>query len=195
MKKITTLGLGIISVIIVSAQNKESGLFITELDFENKKISYSTQDPLVKNRIQFHELLNRPYVTIKSNGDRTRLFKEDIFAYQNKGRIVRTVNFVSYTLLEKGPLWIYFRDMNAPQGKGSQREKKYYYAISSKDEIRPLTINNLKKTFPDKYLFHHLLDAQFRSDKDLAAFDRFKNKFKVNYLLETTIYGTAISAP
>jgi hypothetical protein len=40
-----------------------------------------------------------------------------------------------------------------------------------------------------------LLDAQFRSDKDIAAFDRFKNKFKVNYLLETTIYGTAISAP
>ncbi|MBC7828043.1 MAG: hypothetical protein H7122_09870 [Chitinophagaceae bacterium] len=76
-----------------------------------------------------------------------------------------------------------------------KREKKLYYSVSAKDGIIPLTTNNLNKSFPGKHTFHHFPDAQFRSNVELSLLDRFKKKFKVNYLLETTLFVNATGAP
>jgi hypothetical protein len=194
-KNIIAIGLAIFSGVFAYAQSNISGVFLTQMDFENNKLSYTTNDPNAENKFRFHELFGRPFITIKHNGEKIQLFKDDIFAYQKKGRIVRTCNFVSYNFVEKGMIWIYLRDMNVPLGKGIKRERKYYYSVSGKEKIIPLTISNLKNSFPNKHLFHHFLDAHFRSDRDLASYDGFNNKLKVNHLLETTFFQTETTTP
>lgn len=170
-----------------NAQNKTSGVYLSLADFENNKLSYASNATAEKNKIRFNEFAEKPFITIKHNGEKEKLFKDDIFAYRNKGKIVRTWNFRSYNYIEKGPVWIYFKDVSISQGKGIKRERKYYYAVSGQSEIKPLTIHNLKRSFPDNHLFHDLLDAQFSNDAELSLYDRFEGKFKVHHLLETTV--------
>ena len=179
----------------VSAQTRNSGIYLTEMDFENQNLSYSVNDKAQTKKIRFNEFFDRPFVTIKNNGKTLKLYKEDFFAYQKKGRVVRTHHFVSYNLAEKGVIWIYFKDINNSVGKGSKRVRKYFYSVSGKSDIVPLTAYNLKRSFPLKSNFHHFLDAQFRRDSDLALYDEFQKKFKINYLLETTIFGSPVTQP
>lgn len=195
MKQILISLAVVVTAMMANAQSEGNGVYLTQTDFENKKLSYSTNDRSAVNKIRFNEILGKPYLTIRHNGEKIILFKDDIFAYKKKGNIVRTSEFVSYNFLEKGVIWIYFKDMNVAQGKGMKREKKYYYSVSGKGRIIPLTIYNLKKSFPGKYTFHNFLDAQFRGDSELSLYDSFQKKFKVNHLLETTIFGTADAIP
>lgn len=171
--------------------NAQSGVYRTLEDFENNRLSYTTNDKTDENKIRFNEFLSRPYILVKQNGEKIHVFKDEIYAYKNKGNIVRTWNYTQYHFLEKGPIWIYYKDVYASQPKGIQRVQKYFYSTHGKGEIQPLTLHNLKKSFPDNDLFHIYLDAQFRSDADLARYDNYANKFKVNHLLENA--GTGLS--
>ena len=177
------------------SQNKESGIYLTQLDFENGKLSYSTATKNEKNKIRFNEIVEKPFINIRHNGEKIVLFKDDIYAYVKKGSIVRTHNFVSYNFLDRGVVWIYYKDITTPLGKGIKRERKYYYAVSGTDKIIPLTVMNLKKSFPENYAFHNLLDAQFRKDSDLASYNSLEKKFQVNHLLETVLFGTGNAMP
>jgi hypothetical protein len=185
-KNFMALSFAIVSVIAAKAQ---SGIFRTLDDFENNRLTYATNDEMDNNKIRFNEFLNKPYIIVKQNGEKIHVFKDEIYAYKNKGNIVRTWNFTPYHFLEKGPIWIYYRDENASQPKGMLRVRKYFYSTYGKGEILPLTLYNLKRSFPDEDLFHIYLDAQFRNDADLALYDNYANKFKVNHLLEKAATG------
>ncbi|MFX8542996.1 hypothetical protein ABTM06_20020, partial [Acinetobacter baumannii] len=63
----------------------------------------------------------------------------------------------------------------------------FFYSTSGEGVIVPLTIMNLKRSFPDDHLFHNLLDAQFNNDRDLSSYDGFEKMYKINHLLKTTI--------
>lgn len=171
------------------AVNAQSGVYRTLEDFENNRLSYATNDGTNENKIRFNEFLSKPYIIVKQNGEKIHVFKDEIYAYKNKGNIVRTCNFTQYYFLEKGPIWIYYKDVYASLPKGTQRVRKYFYSTHGKGEIMPLTIHNLKRSFPDNDMFHIYLDAQFRNDADLARYDCYANKFKVNYLLEKASTG------
>jgi hypothetical protein len=53
--------------------------------------------------------------------------------------------------------------------------------------LQLLTIANLKKTFPENNTFRHSLDANFRSDKELIAYDGFWKGNKVKYLFQQSL--------
>ena len=196
MKKILLLVMYAVALAtIANSQDYSNGLYLTQADFENNKLSYSTSDVNETNKVRFNEIFGKPYINIRHNGEKSIVFKDDIFAYKKKNKIVRTHNFVSYDFIEKGVIWIYSKDLNVMLGKGIKRERKYFYSVSGKDNIVPLTIYNLKKSFPDKHQFHNFLEAQFRSDADLASYNKLEKKFKVNSLLETTIFSSASAIP
>lgn len=171
--------------VIGNAQPGSSGVYLSQADFENNNLTYSTDDSSEKTRILFNEFFDKPFITVIHSGKKTKLFKEDIFAYKNKGNIVRTWNFTSYNFVEKDNIWIYCKIISVSQGKGIQRERRYFYSVTGKSRIMPLTILSLKNSFPDNHRFHVLLDAQFRSDKELSLYDSFSKKLKVNHLLDT----------
>lgn len=172
---------------LANAQQNQSGVYLSQNDFENNKLSYASNTASGTNKIRFNEFFDKPFITVRHDGKKEQLFKDEFFAYKNKSSIVRTWNFTSYNFAEKGVIWIYYKDLNVSQGKGIRRERRYFYSTSGAGEIIPLTINNLKKSFPDKHLFHDFLDAQFRRDSELSWYDSFEKKYKVNHLLETTI--------
>lgn len=178
-----------------TAQKRASGIYLTQSDFEHRRLSYSTNRDDESNKIRFHEFFQKPYITVKHNGEKTVVFKDDIFAYQKNGKVYKSRDFVSYNFLEKGVIWIYYKEQTVQLGKGVKRERKYYYSVSGKDKIMPLTISNLKKSFPDKYTFHNFLDAQFRSDAELVLYNDMEKKYRVNHLLETTIFSSPDTLP
>ncbi len=169
-----------------NSQQDQSGVYLSQGDFENNKLSYATNTASETSKIRFNEFFDKPFITVNQDGKREQLFKDEIFAYKNKGNIIRTSNFTAYNFAGKGVIWIYYKDLNVSQGKGIRKERKYFYSTSGSGEIIPLTIFNLKKSFPDKHLFHDFLDAQFRRDSELSLYDSFEKKYKVNHLLETT---------
>lgn len=164
--------------------NAQSGVYVTYDDFENNRLTYATNAPAEDNKIRFNEFIAKPYIIVKHKGKKVHVFKDEIYAYKNKKDIVRTWNFTPYHFLEKGAVLIYYRDVYTSNPKGTQRVRKYFYSTYGKGEILPLTVHNLKRSFPDNDLFHIYLDAQFRSDAELAHYDGYSNKYKVNELLE-----------
>ena len=88
------------------SQKKASGIYLTQLDFENARLTYSTENEHEKNRIRFNEFIEKPFINIRHNGEKSILFKDDIYAYQKKGNIVRTHDFESYKFIESGVIWI-----------------------------------------------------------------------------------------
>ncbi|OQP44622.1 hypothetical protein A4H97_09650 [Niastella yeongjuensis] len=169
--------------------NAQSGVYFTYDDFENNRLTYATDEPSADNKIRFNEFIAKPYLIVKHNGEKVHVFKDEIYAYKNKKDVVRTWNFTPYYFLGKGHIWIYYRDVYVSQPKGTQRVRKYFYSTYGKGEILPLTVHNLKRSFPNNDLFHIYLDAQFRSDAELAHYDRYTNKYKVNDLLEKANTG------
>lgn len=193
MKKIfMSLALTGLFGMYANAQRNQSGIYLNYTDFNNNRLSYASNTASDKNKIRFHEFSGKDFITVNHNGEKKKLFKDEIYAYQqNNGQVVRTWNRIPYTLSEQGNIWIYYRDVNVSRGKGIQMERKYFYSTIGDGEIMPLTINNLKHSFPDKYLFQNFLDAQFRTDAELSLYDGFAKKFKVNRLLETTVAPVA----
>ena len=172
-----------------NAQDNASGIYLSQSDFENNKLTYASNATTETIKIHFNEFFEKPFITVKHNGQSEQIFKDDIFAYKNKSNIVRTWSFTSYNFVEKGSIWIYYKDLNLSQGKERKRERKYFYSTSGNGEIILLTIDNLKKSFPDKHLFHDFLDVQFSRDSELSMYDSFEKKFKINHLLETTVFN------
>lgn len=192
MKKIFLLAsLAAFQLVSVKAQTPQSGIYLSEAAFETNKLSYAVNDESETNKIRFNEFLDKPYITVRHNGEKIKMFKGDIFAYKNKDKIVFTRHLTSYNFVEKGVIWIFYKDQNVALGKGIIRDRSYYYAVAGKGEIMPLTRNNLKESFAGYNLFHNFLDAQFRKDEDLSLYDSYAKKYKVNHLLEKTIFETA----
>lgn len=193
MKKIfMSLVLTALFGMYANAQRNQSGIYLNYADFNNNRLSYASNAASETNKIRFHEFSGKDFITVKHNGVKTILFKDQIYAYQrDDGKVVRTWNSTPYTLNEQGKIWIYYKDVNVSRGKGVQIERKYFYSTTGNSEIIPLTVNNLKHSFPDKYLFQNFLDAQFRYDAELSLYDNYTKKFKVNQLLETTLVPVA----
>lgn len=175
-----------------NAQGNQSGIYMRFNDFKNNQLSYTNTDGSGTNKIHFHEFSDKGFITVKHNGRKTYLSKSEIYGYRLKsGQVIRIWNREPYMLHEQRAIWIYYRDLDISKGKGIQKERKYFYSLAGNSEIIPLTIDNLKHSFPDNYLFQNFLDAQFRNDEELSLYDRFANEFKVNRLLETTTFATA----
>ena len=169
------------------AQDRDKGIYLTESDFEQSKLSYSASERKGKLRIKFNEFFKKPYITINENGDKKFIFKDEIFAYRNKKEVIRVWEQKPYVFVEKGPIWIYYRDFNFTRGKGYNTERQYFYSVSGTADIYPLSLNNLKQSFPPGHLYHDILQSNFTHDVQLALYHFAGGKFNINHLLETTM--------
>jgi hypothetical protein len=101
----------------------------------------------------------------------------------------RLYNNEKYEILDNGSIYIYYRYESEELIKGKEMIKtdKYYFSKDGSSEIVPLTIENLKKAFPEDHKFHYELDAEFRSDKELLAYDKYLKTYKVEYLYSQSL--------
>jgi hypothetical protein len=93
----------------------------------------------------------------------------------------------TYDVLDTIGFYIYRGQKLVPQVKGYPRYVPAYFFSTKSTGIQPLTIQNLKNAFPSVPAFHYALDAHFRSDEELMAWDHFQQVYKVKYLLKQSL--------
>jgi hypothetical protein len=60
----------------------------------------------------------------------------------------------------------------------------YYFSKDASSPLQDLSKANLKAAFPTNHKFHDGLDANFKTDSELTAYDSFHKMYKVNHILE-----------
>lgn len=181
------LGSFLIINVSASAQKGSSGIYKTTEDFQNRKLSYAIDYKTEKHKINNYVLFNDAVIKVKHHDTTYTLQKSETYGYRNmKGEDFRFIDNKEYKILNPGePLLIYV--YQHPSHSPKEAEKylpMYYFSIDASAVPQPLTKTNLKKAFPDSHKFHHALDAQFKNDDELYAYDNFHNMYKLNRVLK-----------
>jgi hypothetical protein len=53
--------------------------------------------------------------------------------------------------------------------------------------VRPLTLDALKRAYPENHRFHDLIDLAFRSNEELIRYDDFHHEYRIARLLRATL--------
>jgi hypothetical protein len=169
----------------VTAQQKMAGIYKTMNDYLDNHLSYSKDSCQGIPKINLHGLFARDYVSIQYNGNNIHLKKTDFFAYRlTNGEVYRIAGSNPYQLLNKGPhLLLYKRKIAVNPKEFPSGKFKYYFSTDQDNTLQELTAWNIKKAFPANTSLHDLVDALFKTDDDLVAYDRFHEMYKLEWLL------------
>jgi hypothetical protein len=169
---------------IAKAQKDTCGVYLTAPDFINGKLSYPVYcDEYIPNMQE--ELLGRRHIVILPSGGTYQIDRTNIYAIRCcEGKIVRVYHADCYPIMNPGEQLLIYKVLQNPASKGETARIKYYFSKDAASDIVELTLDNLKTAFPDKQDFLRILEAQFRSDEDLYAYDNYHKCFKLS-----RIYG------
>lgn len=160
-----------------------SGVYKTHSDYLTQKLAFAIDCKTEKHKIKLNEFPNKSFITVIHDGKPHQIAKDSVFGYQLcDGNFVRFADNTDYHLIEKGDVWLYKKIM-IKTPKSSAEPNLNFFSVGSEKPIS-LTMENLKKTFPDNHKFHDALTAQFKSDQELTGYDSFHKKTKLNHLLE-----------
>jgi hypothetical protein len=164
---------------------EDSGLYITYTDFLNHKISYTGD------RLSLNNIFGSNKITVITNNQKKSLLKKDVYGFHDtKEGDYRFYNNELYKVMDSGEgfsLYYAFKPEEINKGKGLVKTDEYFFSITGNSEIYLLTMNNLKKAFPDNNKFHYLLDATFKSDKNLMAYDGYAKTYKIKFLYNESL--------
>jgi hypothetical protein len=90
----------------------------------------------------------------------------------------------SYKIVDTAGFYLYYRYVQYEQtkGKGLIKKDEYFFSKDSNSDIQLLTIENLKKAYPENHRFHYDIDAHFWSDRELMEYDPYTKMYKLKYL-------------
>jgi len=160
------------------------GIYTSLNDFMNHKISYETST-----RIILNEFTASKYVKVLDNGNTVKLAKKDLFGFRDNNNMdYRFYKNELYQILDATYFFIYthYASSTVVKGKGNEKKETLYFSVKGTDNLQPLTVENLKKAFPDNLKFHDLLD-NVRNDADLVKYDAYTKDIKVNYLYKKSL--------
>lgn len=170
------------------AQKDSSGIYKSVEDFQNRRLSYAINYKTEKHKINDYVLFNDAVIKVKHHDTTYTLQKSETYGYRNmKGEEFRFIDNKEYRILNPGePLLMYV--YQHPSHSPKEAEKylpMYYFSTDAASSPQPLTKANLKKAFPDNHKFHDALDAQFKEDDELTAYDSFHKMYKLNRVWES----------
>lgn len=193
MKTIQTLLCTLLIVITagrITAQAQSAGIYETLDDFLQHKVTYPVDCGSQKDRIKLNDLFGSSTGYVVTKGEKHSFNKEKVYGYYNcTNENYRFWNNSAYRIMDTTGLYIYYqyKPIQQPGGKGWLKTDCYFFSVSGTGPIQPLTISNVKKAFPGNHSFHYALDASFRSDKELAAYDGYQKIYKIEYLYKQSI--------
>jgi hypothetical protein len=174
----------------VSAQNKQellknkSGVYMSFADFKAQKLNLEVDYTKEKHKIKSNDFLNKSDIDVIHMDKKYTFAKKDIYGFRDsKGVDFRFFENKEYQIIAADTIFLYLKQENVQvkTGKNPQNKSvdKYYLSLSGNSEILPLTVANLKQAFPENHKMHDALDMMFKSDNDLAEYDKFHKSFKV----------------
>lgn len=176
-----------------SSNAARSGIYRSAESFTKGTLELAIDCRAGTHRIDRHLLLSRPYLDIAHDGVRTRIHKRDIFGFRDcDGSVVRFVEGSEYAILSTGVILMYARSMMVPSGnrEGYRIMPVRYFSLAASDTLLPLTREAIKNAFPAHHELHDALDADFRTDDELGAFDGRHGVYRLQRML-TRFVGAA----
>jgi len=165
-----------------------SGVYRTAADYKSGKLALQVDCKTEKHRIRLHDFLGTTSIDVIHNGEKNTFQKDSIYGIRDcDGKDFRFVSREEYQILESKSIVLYEKLVAATSttGKGIHTVKMMYFSLQPDSGLLPLTNANLKKALPDNHKFHDLLDTNFRTDAEVAAYDPTHKLYKVNHLLQT----------
>jgi hypothetical protein len=173
-----------------TGSGKSSGLYLTSRDFEERKLSYPIDCNNKNDKIRLNDFFGSSSGFVLSNGEKHKFDKKNVYGYHTcDNKNFRFFGNSAYQILDTAGFYIYYQYKSVEQtkGKGLIKADIYFFSKKGDDEITVLNSENLKKAFPENHRLHYAIDANFKSDKDLAAYDSFQKTYKIKYLYDESV--------
>lgn len=172
---------------VANAQKDSSGIYATADDYKNQKLSYAVNYKAEKHTIKSEMLFDNDKIKVKHKGTVYTLKKRETYGYRDtRGKEFRFVDNKEYEILNPGErilLYVYQHAAHAPK-EAERYRPQYFFSVDAAAAPQALTKANLKEAFKDNHKFHDAIDASFRNDEDLRAYDSFHKEYKINRLLQ-----------
>jgi hypothetical protein len=150
-----------------TSHGKEVGVYGSLNDFTQNNLNYESKHSFSK---------SHAYGYVNSKNEKYRFYDNSSY------KIVDTLSFFTYYQYKMEP---------GINGKGLVKTDEYYFSVKGDGPLLPLTINNLKKAFPENNKFHYALDTLFKSDNELLAYDSYLKMYKLKYIFRNSNADTA----
>ncbi len=104
-------------------------------------------------------------------------------------KIYRHFGKGEYQILDTDEFYLYFayEQVEKVKGKALVKTDEYFFSKNAESPIILLTAENLKKAFPDNLPFHYAIDAEFKRDQDLIAYDPYYKGYKLKYVYKQSL--------
>lgn len=107
---------------------------------------------------------------------------------------VRVVAGQRYRVIRADPLYLYELERHELSGKRFVTVTDRFFSTTANAPLRPLTLLELKRAYPDNHRFHDILTLAFASDAELMRWDSYHHEYLVARLLrQSTSGGTLVS--
>ncbi len=171
-----------------SAQKDSSGIYQTADDFRNHKLSYAINYKTEKHKIKDNLIFNPAQVKVKHHDTTYTLDKSAIYGYKSAvGEVFRFVGDESYTVLnpdEEILLYLHTTSISPLLNPAKKVEEHYYFSKDAHNSPIDLTIDNLKKAYPENSKFLASIDKYFKTDDQLLSYDQKRKIYTLNRLMQ-----------
>lgn len=181
--KLTFIVFSMASLTTFFASAQKSGVYQNASDFSSGKLMYEINCSTEKHKIKLNEFLNKDYITVVHDKQPHQLQKKEIFGFKDCNNMNYRFTGDSHYLILNPTEQILLYKHELLASKNQQAVIHYYFSKGANAEVQDLTLTNLKNAFPDRHQLHDALDAEFKSDDELNAYDSFHKMYKINRLL------------
>jgi hypothetical protein len=109
--------------------------------------------------------------------------KSATYGYRNcDGQDYRFSGVAAYQIIDTAGFYLYNYNKLVQGEKISRPQTVFYFSVNANSPVVELTLENLERSFSQNTRFRYQLEAQFRSDKDLTAYDNMLKTYKIKYL-------------
>lgn len=171
----------------IGVKAQTSGVYLTAADFESGKLAYAIDCSKEKHKIKLNEFLGRDYITVIHDNQPHNLKKEEIFGYKNCNDVIYRLSVDKhYQVLNPKEKILLYKIEFLPS-KNQNSTTSYFFSNTATGEVKELTLTNLKNAFSENHRFHDALDAEFKSNENLARYDSFHKVYKINRLYASSL--------
>ncbi|MBC9934961.1 hypothetical protein [Chitinophaga qingshengii] len=166
-----------------SGQQKITGIYLTQTDYLQDHPSYTATNGIAY-KAKLYTFAPKKYILLTGGGEQVKLEKDHFFALQLKdGKTFSMQGGESYELLNRNPRLLLYRRKLPVAPKSFPTTPYLYYFSAGNSTIQQLTITNIKRAFADIKDLSYWLDATFRSNDELTAYDTFHHMYKLEWLV------------
>jgi hypothetical protein len=162
------------------AQTNCSGVYLTPKDFLAGNLCSATTGRN-KTTSTGDDLLSARHLFVNQAGMVREVARRDIYAIKCcDGNIVRIFHNDTYTLLNPGGKILLYKVVVYPFSKGDVLRVKYFFSRDAGSDVQDLTLDNVREAFRDNAAFGKAVEAAFRSDRELYAYDKVQKCYMLD---------------